>query len=118
MGRLRRELRFLEHGVEELEAEVGVQINSQMTQEEKERCEELTSSVPKSPIYRRAPVGRRPWGRTRRKLRRLCSFWKLEATLLKEKRSKIRFREKKQLKNLSRLKRLLRIWREKTKAWD
>ena len=118
MGRLRRELRFLEHGVEELEAEVGVQFNSQMTQEEKERCEELTSSVPKSPIYRRAPVGRRLWGRTRRKLRRLCSFWKLEATLLKEKRSKIRFREKKQLKNLSRLKRLLRIWREKTKAWD
>ena len=98
---MRRELRFLEHGVEELEAEVGVQINSQMTQEEKERCEELTSSVPKSPIYRRAPVGRRPWGRTRRKLRRLCSFWKLEATLLKERRSKIRFREKKQLKNLS-----------------
>ena len=54
---MRRELRFLEHGVEELEAEVGVQINSQMTQEEKERCEELTSSVPKSPIYRRAPEG-------------------------------------------------------------
>ena len=45
-------------GVEELEVEVGVQINSQMTQEEKERCEELTSSVPKSPIYRRAPVGK------------------------------------------------------------
>ena len=93
MGRLRRELRFLEHGVEELEAEVGVQINSQMTQEEKEICEELTSSVPKSLAH-------------------------LEATLLKEKRFKIRFREKKQLKNLSRLKRLLRIWREKTKAWD
>jgi hypothetical protein len=29
-----------------------------MTQEEKERCEELTSSVPKSPIYGRAPVGK------------------------------------------------------------
>ena len=53
MGRLRRELRFLEHGVEELEAEVGVQINSQMTQEEKEICEELTSSVSKSPIWKR-----------------------------------------------------------------
>ena len=50
---MRRELRFLEHGVEELEAEVGVQINSQMTQVEKEICEELTSSVPKSPIWKR-----------------------------------------------------------------
>ena len=55
---MRRELRFLEHGVEELEAEVGVQINLQMTQEEEEICEELTSSVPKSPIHRRAPVGK------------------------------------------------------------
>ena len=53
MGRLRRELRFLEHGVEELEAEVGVQINLKMTQREKEICEELTSSVPKSPIWKR-----------------------------------------------------------------
>ena len=50
---MRRELRFLEHGVGELEAEVGVQINSQMTQEEKEICKELTSSVPKSPIWKR-----------------------------------------------------------------
>ena len=42
LGRLRRELRLLGQGVEELEAEVGAEMNSQITQEEKERCEELT----------------------------------------------------------------------------
>jgi structural maintenance of chromosome 3 (chondroitin sulfate proteoglycan 6) len=40
--RLRRELRILGQGVEELETEVGADMNSQITLEEKERCEELT----------------------------------------------------------------------------
>merc|ERR1719222_462751 len=40
--RLRRELRILGQGVEELETEVGADMNSQITREEKERCEELT----------------------------------------------------------------------------
>ena len=111
MGRLRRELRFLEHGVEELEAEVGVQINS--TQEEKERCEELTSSVPKSPIYRRAPVGK-----NEEKAEKALQLLEIGSDTVERKEVQDKIREKKQLKNLSRLKRLLRIWREKTKAWD
>ena len=45
LGRLRRELRLLGQGVEELEAEVGAEMNSQITQEEKERCEELTRTI-------------------------------------------------------------------------
>ena len=45
LGRLTNELRDLRRSVEELESERGLEMNSQLTAEEKERCEELTRKI-------------------------------------------------------------------------
>ena len=45
LGRLVSELRLLGRSSEKLESELGMEMNSQITSEEKERCEELTREI-------------------------------------------------------------------------
>ena len=57
-------------------------------------------------------------GKNEEKAEKALQLLEIGSDTVERKEVQDKIREKKQLKNLSRLKRLLRIWREKTKAWD